>query len=72
MKLPRFDIFCGSSFPIKVQRARWLGVASEIGEAVAVMNALANETPGLYFVYCHETQSVVASTDSNLWWTPLD
>lgn len=67
MKLNRFDIFSGLSFP---KSARWLGVASEIEEAVAVMDTLAYETPGPYFVFCQETQSVVASTNSNLLWTP--
>jgi hypothetical protein len=50
MKLKRLDIFSGPSFPINIDRIRWLGATFGLKEAIAAMNTLARETPGRYFV----------------------
>jgi hypothetical protein len=67
--VPKFDIFCGSlpSDRSVWDGARWIESADSLDNAQQKMKHLADKVPGRYFVFCVDTNEVVASVDS----TPL-
>ena len=60
MKVSQFDIFSGKFG----KGAIWLEAVAELRSAKTKMKLFAAETPGNYFVYRHDTHSVVASIDT--------
>jgi len=54
--LPRFDIFSGN--PDK--DAVWVESIKGLADAVDRMQQIATKTPGLYFLFCPGTHTIVA------------
>jgi len=55
-KGPKFDIFSGEIH----KNAVWLEAVVGLDQARARMEQLAAERPGRYFIYCSQSNSVVA------------
>jgi hypothetical protein len=60
MNVSFYDIFSG-----RLEKdAVWLEAVAGLGNAMFEMRIHAAKTPGHYFVFCLETQKVMASVDS--------
>lgn len=60
MRKPAFDIFSGTPDT----NACWLETVEGLSDARARMEVVAAQAPGQYFVFCTETQTVMAQTET--------
>lgn len=58
--LPKFDIFSGT----REKDARWIEAVEGLSEANERMQQLAVQKPGMYFIFCTASNTVVASIET--------
>lgn len=62
VKIPEYDIFSGST----PEDANWLETVKGFGAASEKMIEHANKVPGTYFVFCRNTQRVLARINTGI------